>query len=99
MVSNAELQQQIEDLQVLVQELQQAREETPLPAPTPPPVPVPVPKEPKISEPPEFSGKASEYQAFITHCELYLRTRRYSLLDPEDKVAFAISRLRGRSAD
>ena len=60
MVSNAELQQQIEGLQALVQQLQQAQE-TPPPAPTPPPVPVPAPKEPKISEPPKFSGKASEY--------------------------------------
>jgi len=98
MVSNAELQQQVEALQALIQQLQQAQGNPP-PALTPPPVPVPVPKEPKISEPPEFSGKASEYQAFITHCELYLRTRRYSLLEQEDKVAFVISRLRGRPAD
>ena len=98
MATNAALQQQIDDLQALVQQLQQAQE-TPPPAPTPPPVPVPTPKEPKISEPPEFSGKASEYQAFITHCDLYLRTRRYSLLEDEDKVAFVISRLRGRPAD
>jgi hypothetical protein len=97
MATNAELQQQVEELRALVQQLQQVQGAPP--PPIPPPIPVPAAKEPKISEPPEINGKASEYQAFIVHCELFLRTRRYSLLEPEDKVAFVISRLRGRPAD
>ena len=51
--------------------------------------------EPRVSAPPEFHGKVSEYGTFISQCLLTftLCPRTYS--EPEQKVLFVIAYLRG----
>jgi hypothetical protein len=60
-------------------------------APTPPAVSR---KEPKIGEPPEFSGKPAEYPTFIAHCELYFRVKNQTFENSENMMSYTISRLR-----
>jgi hypothetical protein len=74
---------------------------TPTPEPqrkpsTPPPLPL---KEPKISEPPTFDGKASEFHPFLNQCKLFLRMRHITFHNDETRVAYIISRLRGGPAE
>ena len=65
----------------------------------PPPVqlpPIVVPqKDPKLSPPPEFSGKVSEFRNFIAQCNLYIKLCPNTFNTDETKVLFIISRLRG----
>jgi len=48
---------------------------TPSPAPTLLALAPPLFKEPKITEPPTFNGKASEYLSFLQQCKLYIRMK------------------------
>ena len=63
-------------------------------APPPPPLPAPF-KEPKISEPPTFDGKMSEFPTFLQQCKLYIRMKPITFRkhDDESRVAFILSRL------
>src|SRR5277367_137387 len=90
MVSNAELQQEVTELRGLVRQLQETTPAPLEPTPTPPPR-----KEPKLPEPPEFSGKPSEYATFINHCDLYFRMRSITFDSDYVKTAYVISRCRG----
>jgi hypothetical protein len=54
------------------------------------------PKQPKFPIPPEFSGKSSDYEAFIVSCELYFDVMKQTYTTDDLKVAFTIGRLRGR---
>src|SRR5277367_2143231 len=94
MVSNAELQQEVTELRGLVRQLQETTPAPLEPTPTPPPR-----KEPKLPEPPEFSGKPSEYATFINHCDLYFRMRSITFDSDYVKTAYVISRCRGSSAE
>ena len=89
MVTNAELRQQVEELRTIIDEYQGS-------SATPAPIPV---REPKISEPPEFSGKSSEYASFINHCDLYFRLRPITFNSDYTKVAYVISRCRDTPAE
>src|SRR5579862_2046586 len=97
MVTNAELQQEVNELRDLIREL---REDTATPsrssASTPPP---PTRKEPKLPEPPEFDGKPSDYATFINHCDLYFRMRHITFHTDYVKVAYVISRCRASPAE
>ena len=67
--------------------------------PLPPPEPPLQFKEPKIGEPPTFSGKASEFRPFLAQCKLYICTKTLTFRADETRVAFIISRLRGGPAE
>ena len=95
MVTNAELQQEVSDLRDLIRRMQ---ETTPLSSSTAS-NPPPARKEPKISEPPEFDGKPSEYASFINHCDLYFRMRSATFDSNYVKVAYVISRCRSSPAE
>jgi Domain of unknown function (DUF4939) len=69
------------------------------PPPPPPPEPPLQFKEPKIGEPPTFSGKASEFRPFLAQCKLYICTKTLTFRADETRVAFIISRLRGGPAE
>ena len=53
------------------------------------------PKDPKLTPPPEFSGKISEYRNFIAQCTLTFTMCPNTYNNDEKKVLFVISRLRG----
>ena len=53
----------------------------------------PVRKESKLSEPPQFDGKSSEYATFINHCDLYFRTLAVTFDSDYVKVAYVIAHL------
>ena len=53
-----------------------------------------LPRDPKITPPPEFSGKISEYRNFIAQCALTFTMRPNTYDDDQRKVLFVISRLR-----
>ena len=63
------------------------------PLPTPPPPVTGPQKEPKIAEPPEFSGKVSQFATFICHCDLYFHLHPVTFKTDYTKVTFVISRL------
>ena len=99
-----------ERLAALEDEQSRTQNPTPSPIPTPTPVdpftaiptPPPIPfKEPKISEPPTFDGKASEFPSFLQQCKLYIRMKPITFKehDDESRVAFILSRLRGVPAE
>ena len=99
-----------ERLAALEDERSRTQNPTPSPIPTPTPVdpftaiptPPPIPfKEPKISEPPTFDGKASEFPPFLQQCKLYIRMKPITFKehDDESRVAFILSRLRGVPAE
>lgn len=76
-----------------------SRSRTPRPSPrdfqTPPAPPLPTFKEPKVTEPPEYSGKVSEFRAFFTQIGVVFTLRPSSFPTDETKVLYVISRLRG----
>lgn len=51
-------------------------------------------KEGKISDPPEFDGKPSEFSTFITLCDLVFRVKFLTYTTDYTKVAYVISRCR-----
>src|SRR5436190_22905605 len=53
------------------------------------------PKDPKLTPPPEFSGKISEYRNFIAQYTLTFTMCPNTYNNDEKKVLFVISRLRG----
>jgi hypothetical protein len=57
------------------------------------------PREPKVSDPPEFSGKVSEFANFLAHCNLVFTLQRRTYLSNESRVLYIISWLRGGAAD
>jgi Retrotransposon gag protein len=61
---------------------------------TPEPISAPS-KDPKISKPPEFSGKISEYRNFMAQCTLTFIMCPHTYNTDERKVLFVISLLRG----
>ena len=71
-----------------------------LPAPPLPPPPALL-KEPKISEPPTFDGKASEFPSFLQQCKLYIHMKPITFKDHDDEshVAFFLSHLHGVPAE
>src|SRR5437762_56665 len=56
-------------------------------------------REPKVSEPPEFFGKVSEYGTFMSQCLLTFTLRPGSYSKDKQKVLFVISYLRGNARD
>ena len=68
----------------------------PVPPVVPPVQPAPVhSKDPKLSPPPEFSGKISEFRNFMAQCNLVIELSPNTYPTDRDKVLFVISRLRG----
>ena len=55
--------------------------------------------EPKVSEPPEFFGKVSEYGTFMSQCLLTFTLRPGSYSKDKQKVLFVISYLHGNARD
>ena len=100
MVTNAELQREVNELRETVRRLEEAvessRSSQSSRSSTPP---LPTRKEPKLPEPPEFDGKPSEYATFINHCDLYFRMRPITFDTDYVKVAYVISRCRGSPAE
>ena len=98
--TNAELNQTIQALQAQVDALQAAAAAAAAAEPQPlPPIQQAVVQEPKIGEPPEFTGKPTEYTTFINHCDLFFRLRPATFADAFTKVAYVISRCRGNAAE
>jgi len=98
MVNKAELERENEELHARIQELEEAQEASST-IRTETPAPQSFQKEPKISEPPEFTRRVTKYAAFITHCDLYIRLKPITFVTEFDKVAFVISRLRPGASD
>src|SRR5271170_3649415 len=100
MVTNAELQQELNELRETVRHLQEDASDplssSHLRSTTPPPV---TRREPKLAEPPEFDGKPSEYATFINHCDLYFRMRSVTFDTAYFKVTYVISLCRGSPAE
>jgi len=109
---NRLLRERLDALEELLSRTQNDTPPPPVPTPEPlgstsnPPPPPPSPpeltplfKEPKIGEPPTFSGKASEFHPFLARCKLYIRTKTLTFRADETRVAFIISRLRGGPAE
>src|SRR5436190_13521591 len=55
------------------------------------------PKDPKLTPPPEFSGKISEFRNFITQCTLTFTMCPNTYSTDEKKVLFIISLLSGNA--
>ena len=52
-------------------------------------------KDPKVPQPPEFSGKVSEFRNFMAQCTLTFYMCPNTYVEDEQKVLFIVSRLRG----
>jgi len=81
-----------ERLNALKELLSRIQNDIPLPLPPEPPLQF---KEPKIGEPPMFSGKASEFHPFLAQCKVYICTKTLTFRADETRVAFIISGLHG----
>lgn len=55
--------------------------------------------EPRVSDPPEFHGKVSEYSTFMSQCLLTFTMRPRTYSSGEQKVLFVISYLRNTARD
>ena len=56
-------------------------------------------REPKVDKPPQFSGKLSEYETFISQCILTFTLCPVTYRTSAQKVLFVISYLRGNARD
>src|SRR5262249_6162452 len=56
-------------------------------------------REPKVSEPSEFSGKISEYRTFMSQCLLTFTMCPRTYVHDQQKVLFVVSYLRGSARD
>ena len=56
-------------------------------------------REPKVNKSPEFHGKLSEYETFISQCTLTFTLCPHTYRKDEQKVLFVVSYLRGNARD
>ena len=54
-------------------------------------------REPKVAEPPEFSGSVPEFDSFIAHCTLFFELQPSTFAEDSHKVLYVISRLRSHA--